>query len=581
MPSMRLVIAAATLGLLGGQSASAAPLLNAEDLAVDLGYGVYRGAHNFTTQLNVWKGIRYAAPPTGDLRFRAPAVPVVAGDGTVNATTFAPQCPQALPAPFPGAQSSPSGNEDCLFLNVYAPNSEAVRKLPVLVWIHGGGYGAGNGQQDMSEIINANNNGFVAVAIQYRLGAFGFLSSADIEENGALNAGILDMAFALQWVQDHIGRFGGDASRVTISGESAGGGGVMLLIIAKNGTLGNSLFSGVVAASPYHPPQYDYDASAPTYKYESFASRAGCANSTDTLACLRSKDSVTLQTANSEENTASLYGNWAFPPVTESDSGFITTLPSDSLTAKRVNGGHILVGNNANEGAPFVPSTINSTSALRIWLQGAYPNLDSTEFDAILAAYPASDDTDLEKFATNGLGSVTAHDVSQLATGPQQCAFNIYAEATFVCPSYWLSSAFTGNNRISYHYQYSVPAASHGSDVSAYFGPAKPNQPPYFTSVFRQIWGRFIEAAEPNSAQGLGNLAWPEWADDGEIRMLNLNTTGGVPFQGLQLGIGVNATQFMEPGIQNDFSVVDAVTWEGGRGERCEFWRSIASRAPI
>lgn len=136
-------------------------------------------------------------------------------------------------------------------------------QLPVLVWIHGGGYGAGNGRQDMSEIINANSNGFVAVAIQYRvsstaskdevktdmkqLGAFGFLSSADVHKDGALNAGILDMTFALQWVQDHIGRFGGDSSRVTISGESAGGGGVMLLSIGKNGTLGDSLFSGVSA----------------------------------------------------------------------------------------------------------------------------------------------------------------------------------------------------------------------------------------------------------------------------------------------------------------------------------------------
>lgn len=89
-------------------------------------------------------------------------------NGTVNATTFAPGCPQGFPAPLTGSPL-PSGSEDCLFLNVYAPNYEDGRKLPVLVWIHGGGYGGGNGQQDMSEIINANNNAFVAVAIQYRV----------------------------------------------------------------------------------------------------------------------------------------------------------------------------------------------------------------------------------------------------------------------------------------------------------------------------------------------------------------------------------------------------------------------------
>lgn len=90
-----------------------------------------------------------------------------------------------------------------------------------------------------------------------QLGVFGFLSSADVQEDGALNAGILDMAFALQWVQDHIGGFGGDVSRVTISGESAGGGGVMLLSIGKNGTFGDSLFSGVSA--PCHLLAYVTD----------------------------------------------------------------------------------------------------------------------------------------------------------------------------------------------------------------------------------------------------------------------------------------------------------------------------------
>ncbi|KAF3034908.1 hypothetical protein E8E12_005489 [Didymella heteroderae] len=580
MAPIHPVITAAVLCLLGSQYALAAPLFNAGDLTVDLGYGIYQGGHNSTTQLNVWKGIRYAAPPTGDLRFRAPAAPTVSRNGIVNATTFAPQCPQAPPAPGPGAPS-PSGVEDCLFLNVYAPSFEAGRKLPVLVWIHGGGYGAGNGRQDMSEIINANGNSFVAVAIQYRLGAFGFLSSADVQKDGALNAGILDMAFALQWVQDYIGRFGGDASRVTISGESAGGGGVMLLGIGKNGTLGDSLFSGIVAASPYLPPQYNFDAPVPEQKYRSFASRAGCANSTDILSCLRSKDTVTLQTANTDENTASFYGNWAFLPVTEPATGLVTTLPSDSLTAKRVNGEHALVGNNANEGVAFVPPTINSTEALRNWLQGAYPDLNTSDFDAILTAYPASYDIATAEFATNGLGPVTALDVSQFATGPQQRADNIYAEATFVCPSYWLSSAFTGDNRTAYHYQYSVPGALHGSDVSAYFGPATPNQPPQFTTTFRQIWGGFIEAAKPTSAGGLSDLTWPAWVDDGESRMLNLNTTGGVPFKASQRGISVNFTEYMEPGIQNDFNVVDALTWEGGRGARCEFWRSIASRVPI
>ena len=110
--------------------------------------------------------IRYAAPPTGDMRWKAPSAPATESNITIDATVFGPTCPQALPAPFP---TPGLGNEDCLFLNVYSPTTGTEKQLPVLVWIHGGGYGAGNAGQDMSEIINANQNAFVAVAIQYRV----------------------------------------------------------------------------------------------------------------------------------------------------------------------------------------------------------------------------------------------------------------------------------------------------------------------------------------------------------------------------------------------------------------------------
>ncbi|KAH6642520.1 Alpha/Beta hydrolase protein [Boeremia exigua] len=569
---------AAVLCLLSVPAALAAPVYNAQDLVVDLGYGIYQGAHNETTGLNAWKGIRYAAAPIGDLRWRAPSVPAVSR-AVVNATTYGTRCPQAGPFNLFGQLDSPSGDEDCLFLNVWAPAVEEGKNLPVLVWIHGGGYGGGSGDLDMSHIVTANDNSFVAVTLQYRLGAFGFLSSAEVEKNGVVNAGILDLAFALQWVQDHISRFGGDVSRVTITGESAGAGATMLLGTAKNGTLGSSLFRGIISASPYLPPQYDFDAPIPTERYESFASHAGCGNSTDTLACLRSKDTVTLQSANIDVNAANFYGTWAFLPVTEPETGFVTTLPSESLFAKRVNGEHLLVGNNANEGPLFVPP-INSTDSLRTWLQGAYPYLESTDIDAILAVYPESNVTDTALYATTGLGPVTALDVSQYGAGVQQRAYNLYAEATFVCPAYWMNSAYTRNNRTSHHYQYSVPAALHGDDPNAYFGPAQPNQPDIFTTVFRQIWGGFVRAAKPATAQGISNLTWPAWADDGESRMINLNTTGGVPYQSPQMN-GVNVTEFMMPGIQNDFSVVDALSWEGGRGARCDFWKTLASKMSV
>ncbi|CAN9385057.1 unnamed protein product [Alternaria alternata] len=540
MSPFRRKFALTAFCLLSGQAAHAASLVNLQDIVVDLGYGIYQGAYNSTTHLNIWKGIRYAAPPVGDLRWRAPAAPVVSSNDIVDAIEFTPGC-QAAPAPFPVIPAL-SGSEDCLFLNVYAPRRKEKAKLPVLVWVHGGGYGFGNGQQDMTEIINDNGNSFIAVSIQYRLGAFGFLSSTEIQQNGALNAGILDMAFALQWVQNHIHHFGGDKSRVTVAGQSAGAGGVMLLGIAKNGTLATSLFSNIIAASPYLPPQHRFDAS----------------------------------TQHDNVNAANLYGHWAFAPVTEPESGFINTHPSGSLAAGLVNGEHILVGNNANEGPLFVP-TIDSTKALQIWLQDAFPSVTSTEFEAILAAYPPSNLTNNDTFATTGFGPVTALDTSSFASGIQQRAYNIYAEATFVCPSYWLSGAFTTNNRTAFHYQYSVPGALHGSDVTAYFGPATASQPRSFTTVFRQIWGHFVTAANPGTAKGLTDLTWPAWAEDGHSKMLNLNITGGVPYSASQL-TGTTITEHTDPGLWDDFTVVNALEWEGNRGARCELWRGIARK---
>ena len=243
-----LIATASTSPLLNSKPFAAA--LNERDtstssdpLAVDLGYEIYKGVANSTTKLNSFKGIRYSGPPTGSKRWQPPYPPSSNRGQVLAANALPPKCPQSGFVPQITPTFNFTGNEDCLFLSVYAPAN--AKKLPVLVWIHGGGYGLGSGNQDLTQIINTNNNGFIGVAIQYRLGAFGFLSSDEVHRFGTPNAGILDQTFALQWVQSYISLFGGDPTRVTISGESAGGGSVMLQTMAFGGYLGDSLFSNV------------------------------------------------------------------------------------------------------------------------------------------------------------------------------------------------------------------------------------------------------------------------------------------------------------------------------------------------
>lgn len=214
----------------------------------------------------------------------------------------------------------------------------------------GGGYGGGQGNNEFWELLSTNSNGFILILIQYRLGAFGFLSSAELVNQGGLpNAGIHDMHFSLEWVQTHIKKFGGDPERVTISGESAGGGAVMLLTMTNGGSEGTSLFNNAITASPYLPQQWNFDGLEPTQAYQNLAREVGCTvmdglrhQNQSVFECLVATDSATLQNASSQVSGRFKYGQWAFLPVT--DQVFIQERPSVQLATGRVNGRRMLAG---------------------------------------------------------------------------------------------------------------------------------------------------------------------------------------------------------------------------------------------
>ncbi|KAL2811858.1 Alpha/Beta hydrolase protein [Aspergillus granulosus] len=572
---------------------------NSNGPIVNLGYATYQGYHDSTSGLNVWKGIRYAAAPVGKLRWQSPQEirPQGRSQRVIPAVDQPPICPQSGATGTPPSYgfNSGLGDEDCLFLNVYsAPGASG---LPVLVWIHGGGYALFGATYDPSAMINTNDNQFITVEIQYRLGAFGFLSSEELKEHGQPNVGLLDQRFALEWVQKHISKFGGDPSRVTIGGESAGGGAVMLHTLAYGGR-DSHLFQNIIAASPYSVSMHKYNDPEPTRNYNRFIELAGCGSGSaqrghydTTFDCLIAAPTEVLQNASAEVSASGkIFGGFAFLPVI--DGELLTALPSQQLLHGHVSGQRILVGNNANDGVPLSNPTIVDRATFNTHIDITFPNLTTHDKASINDIY-RTQFTDPEntgiRFDTLGDVGSTALNQSQMATGLQQTAFNIYAETTFDCPAQWLASAFSVGDRKAWKYQYSATPAYHGVDLSAYFSSDLPS--PGFNHAFQKIWGNFIvnntpvipisdakgnmrNATVPSDCHGM--LAWPEFSVE-EPWQMDMNTTGGT----LRLHVETEHLQYYfreGPGIVNVFRLVDSYNWEGGRGERCDWWRGVAGK---
>ena len=215
---------------------------------VQTAYGPVRGVDEGSA--TAWKGVRYAAPPVGDLRFRAPQPPEPWTE-PADATGYGPACPQPPVPSFPinlGARQ----NEDCLRLNIWSPTgTEPGDGKPVMVWIHGGAYVLGSGSQPYynGRRLAASGNA-VVVTVNYRLGAFGFLDIPGFDSN----VGLRDVLAALRWVQTNIAAFGGDPGRVTIFGESAGAGIVTTLLAVPEA---EGLFAGAIAQSSPATSVYD------------------------------------------------------------------------------------------------------------------------------------------------------------------------------------------------------------------------------------------------------------------------------------------------------------------------------------
>src|SRR5688500_15628645 len=203
-----------------------------------------------TNGIAAFKGIPFAAPPVGDLRWKSPQ-PVPAWTGVRAVTSFAPGCVQDVSlAKLFGAPDAVS--EDCLYLNVWTPAKAGSERLPVMVWIYGGSFTSGMTSIPAYDGAPLAEKGVVLVSVAYRVGAFGFLAHPELRQEsgkGSGNYGLQDQIAGLRWVKDNIARFGGDPNRVTIFGESAGGMSVSMLAASP---LAKGLFHRAISQSGGH-----------------------------------------------------------------------------------------------------------------------------------------------------------------------------------------------------------------------------------------------------------------------------------------------------------------------------------------
>ena len=224
-----------------------APMLMHSALAttVRVESGDLKGAN--ASGLSIYKAIPYAAAPLGDLRWRDPQ-PVKPWKGVRKATAFAPACMQ-IGVSMPG-ETPPAVSEDCLYLNIWAPTTSVNERLPVIVWIHGGGYINGSAAMPLYWGDRLAQKGVIVVTIAYRLGPLGFLAHPELtsesRHHSSGNYGLMDQIAALDWVRKNIAAFGGDPKRITIAGQSSGSISVSILMASP---LAKGLFQGAIAES--------------------------------------------------------------------------------------------------------------------------------------------------------------------------------------------------------------------------------------------------------------------------------------------------------------------------------------------
>ena len=484
----------------GGGSSSSSPQQPADPMQISTTSGEFRGI-----ELNgqrVFRGIPYAKPPVGDLRL-APTEPADKLEGVQELSdAFGNECAQANVL-----TGAAAGNEDCLYLNVYAP-AEA-DDLPVMVWMHGGAFilGSGGGEYDPTRLVDKD---VIVVTLNYRLGLLGFLAHPGLEHDGG-NFGLMDQQQALRWVKDNIASFGGDADNVTIFGESAGGHSVLSHIVSPRAQQ-EELFSKAIIQSGSYAPSQMPKAAAHFLADSQFA--ATCAEFTSTRDCVNSL---------SMEQILALQGGEQSIPTVDPDGDLLPRSIAAGLESNAFDPTlDIMIGSNQDEGTLFV--------ALDELANGFAPLTDETIFRDEVAALLAPFTIDGDAVADHYLGEFAVGTPSRLSLALAA----VWTDYMFACSSRTHAEAFAGAGLNTFNYWFTDENAPWtmiptNLPFSFPFGATHAGEIPYVLydeEMMRErytgdeadvdklavymvdYWTNFAKYGDPNSTEGTSPV-WP------------------------------------------------------------------------
>ncbi len=449
-----------------------------------------------TNGISIFKGIPFAAPPVGDLRWKEPA-PVQAWTGIKRADAFGLACMQ--PANSQG-NTAPVG-EDCLYLNVWTPAKKPGERVPVIVWIYGGGFSGGSTSVPMYDGMGFAKKGVVLVSVAYRVGPFGFLAHPELSREsgkGSGTFGLADMIAGLKWVKSNIAQFGGDPSNVTIFGHSAGGAAVSMLAASP---VAKGLFHRVICMSggTFTPLQTSDQAGSgmgipalniAESRGEEFLKKLGAAD----IKAARALSAEVIQ-----KSIAAEMGGGFRPAV----DGYI--VPSDLYSlyqAGRFNDTPILLGNTSEEAATMGGRGNTTPEAFEKQIKSQY----GAHADAILKAYPHSTDAEAAK-ASRGVRQSSS-------------SWNTWSWAR-------LQSQKGKGKAFEYLFDYVHTSpdlgSGHGSDVPYAFQTLAGRQAApkpedlKLSDMISSYWVNFAKSGDPN---GPGLPKWPAFIENDQKVML-------------------------------------------------------------